>query len=412
MPDAGATEKPFDAAAFWTALSSTLATQSLTSMAALTAAILAPVAAPALGVNRDDMGLYTAAIYLFSILSAVTGGPLVARYGPIRVCQVCLALCAGGVACLASGSVWLLLPAAAIIGIGYGPVTPSSSQLLARVTPTRLANLVFSVKQSGVPLGAVLAGVALPWAEARWGWQGAALVSTALCVAVALAIQPTRRGLDIESRAPRGGRLFPSFGAVFAPVGECWRIPDIRRLAIVSMAYSTAQVCFLYFAPLHLTGRLGFDLASAGALIAVANVAGGFGRVGWGAVADATRRPFAILIFLALTMAAGTATLALADASWPRWSLFAVGSLIGGTAIGWNGIFFAQVARLSPPGRAGAVTGGVSFFTFGGPLLAPLLFSLLLRLTQDYTVGFLLVAAATLATIPALVPLMRDRGVS
>ena len=54
---------------------------------------------------------------------------------------------------LPGATVLALAVAPVIIGVGYGPITPASSQILARTAhPSRMA-LTFSIKQTGVPAG-------------------------------------------------------------------------------------------------------------------------------------------------------------------------------------------------------------------------------------------------------------------
>ena len=60
----------------------------------------------------------------------------------------------------------------------------------------------------------------------------------------------------------------------------------------------------------------------------------------------------------------------------------------GGTAIGWNGVFLAEVARIAGPAKAGQLTGATAVFTFAGPMLGPSLFSLILLLTSSYAAAF------------------------
>ena len=38
----------------------------------------------------------------------------------------------------------------------------------------------------------------------------------------------------------------------------------------------------------------------------------------------------------------------------------------GATAVGWNGVFLAEIASLAPRDRIGDATGGSAFFTFLG----------------------------------------------
>ena len=51
--------------------------------------------------------------------------------------------------------------------------------------------------------------------------------------------------------------------------------------------------------------------------------------------------------------------------------MLAARALFGATAIGWNGVQLAEVARLAPPGTAGEVTGATGFVTFAGVVIGP-----------------------------------------
>ncbi len=143
-------------------LSVTLAIQAMVSMALLTLPVMAPVVADAIGVSSVYVGVYVAIAYLGAILASLAAGTAVARYGAIRVSQAGLLICALGLALCAVKSVPVIALGALLVGIGYGPVTPASSHLLARTTPARSLSLVFSVKQTGVPLGGVMAGLIVP----------------------------------------------------------------------------------------------------------------------------------------------------------------------------------------------------------------------------------------------------------
>ena len=63
-----------------------------------------------------------------------------------------------------------MLLASVAIGIGYGLNNPAASEMLSRFTPKRRRNIVFSLKQSGVPLGGILAALALPLLAQGLGW--------------------------------------------------------------------------------------------------------------------------------------------------------------------------------------------------------------------------------------------------
>ena len=73
-------------------------------------------------------------------------------------------------------------------------------------------------------------------------------------------------------------------------------------------------------------------------------------------------------------------------------------ALFGVTAIGWNGVQLAEVARQAPRGQAGAVTGASGFITFAGVVVGPPLFSLLASVSGSYAAGFAAIGAICLGS--------------
>ena len=69
------------------AIAVTLAVQTLTSMAMIAPSVLAPVAAPDLGLAPQSIGFFASLTYLGAMLSGLATGRLTARYGPLAVCQ-------------------------------------------------------------------------------------------------------------------------------------------------------------------------------------------------------------------------------------------------------------------------------------------------------------------------------------
>jgi len=132
-------------------------------------------------------------------------------------------------------------------------------------------------------------------------------------------------------------------------------------------------------------------------MFSAAQIAGVLGRVLWGAVADHVFEPRRVLAMLGLTMALCGVAAALFTAGWPLAAVVAVCVLYGATAVGWNGVFLAEVARLAPEGRVAVVTGGTQFFTFSGVLMGPPVFGAIAAATGSYSAGFVLIAALPLA---------------
>jgi hypothetical protein len=77
--------------------------------------------------------------------------------------------------------------------------------------------------------------------------------------------------------------------------------------------------------------------------------------------------------------------------------VLAVCAVYGASAVGWNGVFLAEVARLAPEGRVAIITGGTQFYTFGGVLVGPPVFGATVSASGSYAVGFVLVAILPMA---------------
>ena len=373
------------------ALAATLAIQIFVSFAATAAPVLAPAIAHDFGVETRWIGVFIGLVYAGAMAAAVASGGFIERYGSIRVSQACVVIAVAGVALVAlTRSPLVLVLAAIVIGIGYGPITPASSQLLARTTrPDRMA-ITFSIKQTGVPAGAALAGALLPSLAHALGWRMALALVAGAGLAIALAAQPVQRPLDADRQ--HGRRL--SLRTALAPLAHL-RSPALRQVALIALAYSATQVCLTTYLVVFLTEALGYSLVAAGLALSVATVAGVAGRIAWGIVADRALAPRRTLALIGALAGACGIVLAIAQPSWPAAACLGVAAVFGATAIGWNGVQLAEVARLAPRGAAGAVTGAASFVTFSGVVVGPPVFALIASASGSYRISFAVFAAVS-----------------
>jgi len=356
----------------------------MTALAALSVPAIAPAVAAAIGEPASMVGSYISLVYVGSAAAALFSGPLVPQLGAMRLSQLGLMLCALALALGLTASAPMLAISALVLGLGYGPITPASSHLLARSTEPHRIALTFSVKQTGVPAGTALAGVLVP-ALAIWvGWQAALSVVAALCVATAIAVQPARARLD-RDRDP-GARI--SVSALLSGVRLVGASKPLRSMAALSFVYSGLQMCTSSFMVAYLVEALGYGWVAAGVGLTVANLAGVVGRIAWGMAADRWLAAPRALQALGALMAVACALAAAFSPHWPMWAVYSVCALLGATAIGWNGVFLSEVARRAPPGQAGAATGGSLFVTFVGVVVWPPAFGLLQRSSGSYGVCF------------------------
>ena len=386
----------------WLPLTTTLTIQALVAMAVLTPPVMAPVIAQALGVSPAYVGLYVALAYSGAMVASLAAGAAVTRFGAIRVSQAGLLLCALGLLLCAVPSTWAFAAGGVLIGLGYGPITPASSWLLALTTAPHRMSLVFSVKQTGVPLGGMLAGALVPTAMLLAGWRGALVVVAVANVACAVMAQPLRATLDAQREPGRPLR----FGNLAQPIRLVLSQRSLATLAACSFVFSTTQLALTSYLVIYLNQVLDYGLVTAGLALSVAQIGGVGGRILWGYVCDSWLGANRMLAALGFAMAASTLATAVLHGGMPTVLVFAILFVFGASATGWNGVYLAEVARRAPPGMAGIATGGTLAITFLGVVLGPPLFGALSAWFGSYRIGY---AALALPVAICGIALLRAR---
>ena len=369
----------------WLPLLATLFIQAMVAMALLTLPVMAPVAAKALSVSPAMVGFYVSITYLGAMFASLTSGNTVSRFGPIRVSQLGLLLCALGLCLCATPWLPVIAIGALLIGLGYGPITPASSQILARTTPADRMALVFSIKQTGVPLGAMMAGAIVPSIMLAFNWQWTMVMVAIACVLSALLAQPLRQELDELRQA----NLPFQMSALTSPIRMVLGHRPLATMAACSFMFSMVQMSLTTYLVTYLHDDLSYGLVSAGLLLSVTQMGGMGGRILWGYVADKWLGAQKTLALLAALMALSSLTTALFLPVLPLWGIWMVLIVYGASAIGWNGVYLSEVARQAPEGKASVATGGTLTFTFLGVVIGPPIFGALSTAFGSYRAGFL-----------------------
>ena len=386
-------------------LSAMMLVQAMTAMAVVTVPVLAPEIAASLDIDTTAVGLYQSTAFVGAVFLALLSGSLVLRHGGVRVNQASVVLSAAGVGLAVAGSVPVVALGAVLAGMGYGLATPGASHVLARATPPNRRGLVFSVKQSAVPLGGLVAGALFPPVAERFGWEWAIALACAMAASAALVIQPLRARLDDDRDPTHRVRIDAPGQSVRLVVTT----PRLRPLALVAFSYGAMQLSLFAFLVTYLVERGGTDLVTAGLLFSVMQGAGFVARIGWGWVSDRwiSTRPLLALLG-AGTVASTVVAMGFSDA-WSLAGLAVASAALGLTAVGWNGVYLAEVSRAVPMDKVGLATGGVLMFTFVGVVLGPSTFGAIVAATGSYTAAFIAMDVLVLATVVTLVVPPRTR---
>lgn len=167
------------------------------SLASLMLLGLAPAIQRALGLDTIEIGAVGSAIYVSAMPAAWASGAATARWGAAVVLCVAVGLLMAGLAiCAASFAALPFFAGVLILGLGYGAVNPPTNVLVDTVGTGRRA-LAVSLKQAGVPLGGVVAGLTAGVVSHGGHWRTGLVAAIVMCACTGLAL-----GVALSRRQP------------------------------------------------------------------------------------------------------------------------------------------------------------------------------------------------------------------
>ncbi|WP_027134612.1 MFS transporter [Geminicoccus roseus] len=366
----------------------TFLVQVLAALAIFTVPVLATDIAADLGLDPVVAGLYTATLFAGAIAGSALAGRVAQVVGAFAGSLASIVLIGLGIAVLSAGWLPLLAPSVLFAGFGYGLVNPTASALLVRVTRPERRGWVFSVKQTGVPLGSALGGFLAPPLAHAIGWQATLFLISALCVLVVLPFA------GIALRGFRQGR-----GSGESPPGGVGLLRTHRPLLVLasgSFALAALQLCLSTFLTAHLVLNGGLSLVAAGQVFACSQIGGAVARPLWGRLADWTGSAARTLGLIGVLGSIAGFLTAILNPDWPLPAMILLSTWFGATSLAWNGVFFAEIVRLVRPEEAAAATGGVQLFTYSGIVAGPLLFAAVASLAGGFGPAYAVLAAVAL----------------
>jgi MFS family permease len=358
------------------ALGATLLVQSSASFMNQCLPVVAPLLTASTGLAPESIGNLSSLTSFGTVLFLLFGSAVLARLGPVRTLQCGAAISAIALVLAATGWWPMLVVSALMLGVGYGPTPPAGSRILAATAPPRHRTLIFSIKQAGAPAGGALAGLIVAPVAVAFGWPSALLLAIVAGAVSALSISPLRRMMDAERddhRSIHPRALFQRQN-LLAPVVALRGSRLLVTITVLSVSFSMVQGTLFSFSVTYLTQR-GMALEQAGFVYACMQGAGVFARVLLGWFADRTGRPSANLTAQAYIAGVLVIVYGLMPADASLAFVTIISTAVGFFGASWNGIYMAEVARLSPADRVADATSGSTMFTFLGYVAGPSLFA-------------------------------------
>jgi len=384
------------------ALGATLLVQTISSFVAGVVPLLGPILTARASLSPESIGYVSALITVGNCWYLACGGSMLSHFGPVRSLQIGLVFIAIGLLVLSQPIGVAALVGAVALGFGLGPNTSAGSQILVRTAPPQHRTLVFSIKQAGVPLGGAFAGIVVAPLVTSLGFAAAIWIVVAIALLGVLLVQPFRRSLATESLRTRLNwlRALFSAAALLRSVAVLRSHPSLPMLTVLGMSFSITQACITAFTATYMITRHSVSLVEAGLYIAVMQAASVTGRIALGWVADRMGHGLRHLGVQAV-LSAGAVGLLVTVADQGPWAAFASIALVGFTALGWNGIYYAELASMAPPRLVADISSAATLVAFIGAIGGPMFFTLIVSVTGSFALGFL-TAAAQLAVLGVL----------
>jgi MFS family permease len=388
-------------------LGATLALQTMSSYLYHTVPTLAPIIIASAGSGQSFVGWLAAINTLGSIAFMLAGTPLIRRFGAIRSLQAGIVVGGLGLVLLEVPSAWAIVCGSLLMGVGYGPSSPAASDILQRYAPARHRVLIFSIRQAGVPLSGVIAGLLLPYLYTLGGWHAVVVVSLGFIAATVAVVQPLRQRVDATRSPdePIGLARLLSPSNLMVPLRAVGDAPGLRQIALAGACLAFGHGCWVAYFVTYATEVIGLSLIQAGGAFAIMQGTGIVGRLSLGWIADRIGSGLTVLRGAAFASAAISVLLVLAGPTLSYGGLCLIAALAGFAVSSWNGVQIAVVAGRVPRDSITASTSGATILVFLGFVIGPATFALLLWLTESFAAGFLATAAATVLAWPLLLGL-------
>jgi MFS transporter, ACS family, aldohexuronate transporter len=365
---------------------------------------LTPFLRDELNLTNAEVGLLMSFIYIGVVSSSLFFGWITDLLGERRVLTLGLGIQGlfmigfAWVHAFFIGGVLLLLS-----GIGYSGVNPATTKGVIRWFPPQGRATAMGIKQTGIPLGGILASSTLPALALAFGWRVSIILVSAATLISILAVR-----IGIPSAPPLQDQ--PS-GMRWALLREVLSNRSILALSIMGIFLAGAQLAIITHLVLFLKKEYFFSTVLAGLLLALVQAGGIAGRIGWGLVSDflAGGRRKSILGIIGIIAVLQLFLLGRIGPDIPSILLVFFIALLGSTTIGYHGVLFGLMGEIVRKEVVGLATGFSLTITFLGVVLYPPLFGHVVDRLGSYSLAWDMLALSWIAALFILFFFVQER---
>ena len=364
---------------------------------------MGPIVQQALQLSRSEFGLMIAAYSVGLLICAIPFGWVVDRFGVRRTLVAALIIMAAATVSLTqvanfAGAIGCL----GLGGVGYALVNPATGRAVLFLFPQTLRATAMGIKQSGVPLGGLVAAAVGALAVVL-GWQGVLWLIAAVTAVLAATC------IFLPDEGGHGDAL--SVRRAFADLGTVLRNRNLTLLIILGGGYNMAQSAFFTYLTLFLRDVAQASLPVASLCLGLAHGGSVIGRVSWGMVSDRLfgGRRKVVIVLIGLTGAAALSAMPAAGLG----PVLAVGAplaiVCGLTIAAYGGLFQTAVVETADRRLAGAAIGYHLSFVSISQIVGLPAFGAVVDWSGDYTTGWLTFAGLLLLSTLLMARFFEER---
>lgn len=347
---------------------------------------LAPVIRPDLGLSFAEFGLLMTAYSAGQVTGSVPSGAYVDRVGVgWGLVTACAILCTGAVILTQADGHNLALLAMLVVGWGYSLTNPATARgVLEWFPPNRRATAI-GVKQTGVPVGGVLAAGTLvlsaymAWQTIIWIIIGATIANALICATL------------VQKPKPRGSDKANLFVEIYRLFGD----RNLGALFLASGFLNTGQYNFFTYLTSFMRDAAQASQELASLTLGIAQAVSAVGRIGWGALSDTMFRGRRKWLTVGVCVAAALFFVAMAAAGRMQAAGLGMGVavLLGLTIASYATLMQTMSVEAVPSENAGAALGYTSLGSHTGAMVGPPVFGAVIDATGRFSDGYLLTGA-------------------
>ena len=355
---------------------------------------LSPLIVHDLNLSRTQFGALASGAFAVAMAGSITSGRMVDCFGGRRILYALCAFSALSMLLVASGTTYVqLVLAVALSGVGIAFGNPATNQLISTYLPAGDRGKAVGLKQAGVPLSQLIAGLALPAMALMFGWRSA--IGIWCCLSVFNLV------LSVA--------FIPKLRPMPSPEMQLQKLPkDVWWLLVYSLLTGVAVQATNVYLPLFAHERLDFSIVTGALIVAIVGGIGLSARIAWGAVSDAMTSPQLLLAVLAFAAAFGSSLLWVSGLIESP-ALFWLGVIVhGSTAIAMPVVVIVVLVRVVDQAKVGKASGIIATGQFAGFSVGPLALGAVADSTGSYLIGWF--SLATLYCVVCIVSVIKFRG--